>query len=202
MKGKGIGKDRRFSWAAFTFIRCPESWCRNWKDASGLGKQTHPPLGNMDGLWEQKPWNPEGSPWLRLPPGDGQGLETLCWGRAEKRLPDSPDCAPPSFNLGDQSLPSDLHTPFLIPTQSSSSFCLYPHQRGNQSPLPFSPTMPGDIVTALFCKWRNRLGVVKAKQATEPGSEFILGLVASPIRYLRETVRKNYNRDFPGGSTG
>jgi len=144
----------------------------------------------------------------RAAPGSGsllgmvRVLRHFSWGRAEKRLPDSPDCAPPSFNLGDQSLPSDLHIPFLIPTQSRSSFRLYPHQRGYQSPLPFSPMMPGDIVTALFCKWRNRLGVVKAKQATEPGSEFILGLVASPIRYLRETVRKNYNRDFPGGSIG
>ena len=51
--------------------------------------------------------------------------------------------------------------------------------------------MPGDIVTARFAN-ETDLGWLKQ----------ILGLVASPIRYLRETVRKSYNRDFPGGPIG
>ena len=63
---------------------------------------------------------------------------------------------------------------------------------GNQPPPPLSPTLPGECSNSPILQMKKQTWVVKAKQATEPGSEFTLGLLASSVRHLRKTVRKSY----------
>ena len=84
MKGKGIRKD--FLGQSFTFIRCPESWCRNWKE-----RCFRPWQANISNLGEQgwplrtEPLKSRGQPLAQAPSWGWSGSWDTLAGEGHRR---------------------------------------------------------------------------------------------------------------------